>query len=149
MLLLWGRACRQAAAGLCCVLHPAWEDKLQCFPACSMSNLAAKLVQKVGVRTTAGSVCILEGAGDLVWLTLAHATVPQHAHAVIRPEGAVTPQAGLEVGEVWRLHQLLQQGIHEAGIQLVHGGKVAACMGRGISLEVLHAALHASGWPAC
>ena len=46
--------------------------------------------------TCAGALFVPPGGGHLVLRALAHAAVPQHAHAVIRPEGAVAPEADLQ-----------------------------------------------------
>ena len=46
--------------------------------------------------TCAGAFFIPPGGGHLVLRALAHAAVPQHAHAVVRPEGAVAPEADLQ-----------------------------------------------------
>ena len=52
-----------------------------------------------GCAFTAGSgrVSILPGRRHLIRLALAHAAVPQHAHPIVRPEGAVAVQIHLEV----------------------------------------------------
>lgn len=60
------------------------------------------------------------GPRDLPLLALAHAAVPQAAHAIVRPEGAVAVQIHLEVPEKRLLYQLPQQGAQLQGIQLLH-----------------------------
>lgn len=67
------------------------------------------------------------GPRDLPLLALAHAAVPQAAHAVIRPEGAVAVQVHLEVPEKGLLYKLPQQRTQLQGIELLHGAIVATC----------------------
>ena len=47
--------------------------------------------------TCTGALFISPGGGHLILRALAHAAVPQHAHAVVWPEGAVAPEADLQI----------------------------------------------------
>lgn len=64
----------------------------------------------------------------LLWFTLAHGAVPEGAHAIVRPQGAVAVQVCLEVPEERRADKVSEDGLHAVAVQTLDSGIAAACM---------------------